>query len=252
MPRSRILLALACLTLCALTPLAAAQHAMRFDGGDDHLVIPHAELLSVANGDPLTVEFWMKAVSGGWHVFGKRGTCYDAGQSSNYQFWITVGSGTQLNSGACLTEGAGPPAGEWVHMAIVADGTGSRIYTNGELTGQSACPISGANTSPLWIGGTTDCGYRYYGDLEEFRIWNVARSQAQIQANMLPPIAPNTPGLVAVWRFDEAVDEQKVRDSGANALHGWRGETSEADAADPLRVSSDWPGAEYLFRDGFE
>jgi hypothetical protein len=225
---------------------------MRFDGGDDHLLIQHDERLSVADGGALTIEFWMKAVSGGWHVFGKRGTCYDAGESSNYQFWITVGIGTQLNSGACLTEGSSPPAGEWAHVAIVADATGSRIYTNGELTGQSACPISGANSSPLWIGGTTDCGYRYYGDLEEFRIWNVARSQEQIRANMAPPIAHNTPGLVAVWSFDEAVDDQQVRDSSTNALHGWRGDSAEPDSADPLRVDSDWPGAEYLFRDGFE
>jgi hypothetical protein len=52
MPHSRILLPLAFVTLCALTPVAAAQYAMRFDGGDDHLVIPHDELLSVATAAP--------------------------------------------------------------------------------------------------------------------------------------------------------------------------------------------------------
>jgi hypothetical protein len=97
--------------VCMLSLPVFAQSAMRFDGGDDHLVIPYDERLSVADGGALTIEFWMKAVSGGWHVFGKRGTCFDAGQSSNYQFWVTIGLGTELNSGACLTVGAGPPAG---------------------------------------------------------------------------------------------------------------------------------------------
>lgn len=41
--------------------------------------------------------------------------------------------------------------------------------------------------------------------LDEVRIWNVARSAAEILRTMRQPLSGQEPGLVAYWRFDEGV-----------------------------------------------
>jgi hypothetical protein len=61
--------------------------------------------------------------------------------------------------------------------------------------------------------GARDAGTGNYTNLEgrmdETRIWNVTRTQAEIQDNMNRTIPGSTPGLVAYWRLDES--------SGTNA-----------------------------------
>jgi hypothetical protein len=43
----------------------------------------------------------------------------------------------------------------------------------------------------------------FKGQLDEVRIWNVARTQADIQADMYREIPGTSPGLVGYWKFDE-------------------------------------------------
>jgi hypothetical protein len=40
------------------------------------------------------------------------------------------------------------------------------------------------------------------GEISDVRIWSVARTRAEINGNMCG-VDPETPGLVANWRFDE-------------------------------------------------
>jgi hypothetical protein len=59
--------------------------------------------------------------------------------------------------------------------------------------------------------------------IEEVRIWNIARTQADIQNNMHHELIGNEPGLVGYWRFNEGSGDT-VSDQTANhdngALHG--------------------------------
>lgn len=248
---SRLLVALV-LTSTLTTPLAA-QQALRFDGANDHVAIPHDSALTIADGGDLTIEFWMKPPSvGEWHILGKRGTCSDACQSCNYFVYGSVGSSLIFNSGACATNATGVAADRWTHVAVVADSSGTRIYTNGNLAGEGLCTISGANTAAFWIGGVTDCAARFQGDLDDVRLWNVARSPTQIQQNLDQIIDPATPGLIGTWRFEEAVDSQLVLDSTPHALNGTLGANAQIASDDPLRVPSIAPFAVSLFSDGFE
>ena len=92
----------------------------------------------------------------------------------------------------------------WVHYALVASqsGTAMRIYANGNLiaskTGMSPF-VRGS--FELRIGGP---GFPYNGRLDEFRIWNTARSQAQIQASLGAPLTGNETNLLLYYRFDSA------------------------------------------------
>jgi len=93
----------------------------------------------------------------------------------------------------------------WYHVAGVFDGSTLRIYINGVPVGSA--PYTGFHTGspyPLNVGRDPyDTSRLFDGMIEEVRIWNVARTQAQIQTDMTRTLTSTTPGLVVNWRLDE-------------------------------------------------
>ena len=91
----------------------------------------------------------------------------------------------------------------WVHYAFVASHSGNymSIYTNGALYAtKSGMTLYVRGNYSLQIGGP---GFPYQGRLDEFRVWNSARSQAQILADMNSPLAGNETNLLLYYRFDD-------------------------------------------------
>lgn len=111
----------------------------------------------------------------------------------------------------------------WYHVAGVYDGTEQRIYVNGVLeataTAQSG-PIDYAD-SWLALGMYKDDNEAFSldGTLDEVRIWNVARTQEELQADMCRKLTGDEAGLVAYFRLDNLAGEE-VRDYGPNQLNG--------------------------------
>jgi hypothetical protein len=52
-------------------------------------------------------------------------------------------------------------------------------------------------------GGSSSPGKYWKGQLDDVRIWNIARRGADISATFRNPIGGRPAGLVANWRFDE-------------------------------------------------
>jgi hypothetical protein len=77
------------------------------------------------------------------------------------------------------------------------------------------------------------------GWLDEVRIWSVARSGAEILADMNQTLVGSEPGLVGYWSFEEGAGDQAL-DLTANHNDGSLGASSDPDAADPV-WSSDVP-----------
>ncbi|MBM4046872.1 MAG: hypothetical protein FJ279_17340 [Planctomycetes bacterium] len=76
---------------------------------------------------------------------------------------------------------------------------------------------------------------QWNGLLDEIRLWNVARTQAEIRSTMYSKLAGSEPGLVGYWNFDEGTG-QVARDLSPSATHGQLGTSSSADSADPTWV----------------
>jgi gliding motility-associated-like protein len=99
------------------------------------------------------------------------------------------------------------------HVAMVYDGVTLKFYRNGFLQAQT--PVTGnlfQNDFPTQIGlfnaelyNTNLIGY-----INEVRIWNVARSQTQIQTymNTSLPSPPTQPGLLAYYTFNDLLNKQ--------------------------------------------
>lgn len=106
---------------------------------------------------------------------------------------------------------------EWDHWACTYDNsTGARkIYRNGvELAADiSASPI--LTSGKLLIGDQFKGGYA--GKLDEVRVWGVARTQAQIAANMYTPATGAESNLLALYRCD-SISDLGVNADGADDL----------------------------------
>jgi len=96
--------------------------------------------------------------------------------------------------------------GNWVHYAFVASLSGNymSIYTNGALMAtQSGMTPFTRGAYALCIGGDPN-SFCYHGVLDEFRVWNTALSQAQIQSNLGITLTGSESNLLVYYRFDGA------------------------------------------------
>ncbi len=190
----------------AMAPVAAAQTApwlMLTGPNPGYVEVPHDPALNPT--DALTIELWAHLVS---HESWTGGGCVSlVGKAYTEAYWLgdcsgrlrlyTHGSGSARDSSGTF------PLGEWVHLAVVFDGTDTHYYFNGVLD-STRDAIDGpmpANTAALRIGSSTDYNIVPVGALDEVRIWNVARTQGEIAAAMHTTIDTATPGLVASWSF---------------------------------------------------
>jgi gliding motility-associated-like protein len=99
------------------------------------------------------------------------------------------------------------------HVAMVYNGVSLKYYRNGFLLGET--PATGnmiQSDLPTGIGfiSTLLQAENFIGFINEVRIWNVARTQAQIRANMNISLVnpPAQTGLVAYYTFDNLLNKQ--------------------------------------------
>jgi hypothetical protein len=95
-------------------------------------------------------------------------------------------------------------ANEWTHLAMVWDGTHIYYYFNGKLD-ENSYAISSLSSSDndLYLGwGGHYNNTHLDGEMDEIRIWNVARDKTQIRENMCKNLTGNEAGLIAYYTFD--------------------------------------------------
>src|SRR3546814_2413328 len=71
--------------------------------------------------------------------------------------------------------------------------------------------------APLAIGAAPQGSYRWDGEIDDARIWNAARTPAQIAESASVPLTGNETGLVGYWRFDEATGRTAADSSPSGA-----------------------------------
>lgn len=94
---------------------------------------------------------------------------------------------------------------QWVHLAFVSDGSAFKaIYINGELAASGAEASAPTGLKKLTIGGMIGNG-AFNGSVDEFRIWNVARTADEIRSSMFrrAPRGSEASKVVGWWRMDE-------------------------------------------------
>ncbi|MES2645863.1 MAG: LamG-like jellyroll fold domain-containing protein [Bacteroidota bacterium] len=191
-----------CFLLYALPGAAQGGYALSFvKTSSQYVSVPHSSSINL--GATFTMEAFV-------NYTGSNSTIIDKG---DYDFLWSLDANTNggkmgfsnksLNSWVYSTGTV--PVGIQTHVAITLSGGILTFYINGVASGSAPVPFSQDN-GEMNIGRQQPSGCKcnfFSGMMDEVRLWNVLRTPAQIQANMTIPVAPNSPGLVAYYKFDE-------------------------------------------------
>ena len=217
------------LTGSGIAPLAAslAGAALQFDGATGRVVIPHNSAL---NALPFTAEAWINTLQTGGDaaIAGK----YANGSFNGWQMGLHNGlftaayfhdSANYVGDGGAYTFTGGNVAdGNWHHVAFTVDNTGGTLYVDG-ISGShlawhgTSGPCSAAQN--VTLGALSDGSSLFAGHVDEVRLWNTARTPAQIQVNMRATQKENETALIAYYRLDEG-HGTAITDATANHFDG--------------------------------
>lgn len=194
--------------LAAVAIVNAQGHALRFTKDHQAVVIPNCPALNIT-GD-ITVEAWIKPeenvkqaifkfiISKNYNAKGFALLMVGQGGRERIQFEATERLAYGTNEG--YVEKAF--RNTWIHVAGVVEAGRQRLYINGILVRENAKQaVLQPTTMPLQIGGSPWSSF--HGSIDEVRIWNVARTQEQINHDRGRYLTGKEPGLVGYWTFDE-------------------------------------------------
>jgi len=195
---------------------------LQLDGAGSYVQLP-PHLFS--NLDEATVEAWVK-----WHSFGYYSQPFGFGgvgaawqvmainhelSSPNLQFFIYLQTGTLYLikvPGILLMD-------DWHHIAAVTGKAGMKLYFNGALVGEHAFTgsFSAIPCEQNYFGKSHWAeNTNFHGQLDEVRLWRVARTGEQIREAMHQKLTGREPNLVGLWNFDAG----DARDASPNGYHG--------------------------------
>jgi Ca2+-binding RTX toxin-like protein len=189
--------------------------ALSLNGTDGYVQVANNNALQITGNQ--TIEFWInpdnfnnrqnpfaKSYAGeGSITLETDGTLnYYYGTDGAETFFNTAYQGA--NTGRSLT------LFQWSHVAIVRDFTNQKLiwYINGEKVSETATTFTSATASaaPLYIGRgyvNNFGGPTFGGQLDEVRLWNTARSQAEVAATIHAQLSGTEAGLAGYWNFDQ-------------------------------------------------
>jgi glucose/arabinose dehydrogenase/PKD repeat protein len=159
-------------------------NALNFNGTSALVTIADSASLRLTSG--MTLEAWVNptAVTSAWRDVMVKG-------NDDY-YLMAMSKPSSLPAGAATVSGkkrafgtAPLPINTWTHLATTYDGTAVRLYVNGaQVSSTAATGTIATSASALQIGGDSLFGQYFAGSIDEVRVYNVARSAAQIQADM--------------------------------------------------------------------
>ena len=198
--------------------IKAQNNALDFDGSNDYASITSSSSLRISSN--ITVEAWVKLdnTSGSKVVV----ISADGGAASNTSYILRIpsagnvfrfacggGSGVDFDGEGSVSETLDSPtisSGIWYHVAGVRNGTSLTLYLNGKSVATESISNNSLHThsSSLAIGYFPSYAQYFDGQIDEVRIWDDARTQAEIKSNMYNELSGGESNLVAYYNMNEA------------------------------------------------
>lgn len=222
-----------------LVPLdaASAGYALSFDGVRSYATAGNGGFPTV--GENLTIELWVRfAASSATEDF----LAFRRDLRSGVQLGLHAGALAvwRVYVDRVLVQAPANPAPDtWHHVAYVRDKGTNVLYLDGVAVATSTSPADNHTPSSAWLGTLDGSRNMFEGQMDEVRIWSVARPPEGIVADMQRRTAPGESGLIALWTFDDAGSGGRSLD-----LSGRGNEVTLGDgvaAYMPARVPSELP-----------
>ncbi|KAA3623922.1 MAG: HYR domain-containing protein, partial [Bacteroidetes bacterium] len=193
-------------------------YALDFDGTNDHLNAGNAPSLKIT-GTQITLEAWIKAsgfqaihlgdIINKQQLSGQAGYFFRIGGGGDIQFYLGTPVGWKyVQANGVLT------LNTWHHIACVYNGSDMRIFVDGVqkaiLTGVTET-IDDTNNN-LCIGCQLDASHFFDGQIDETRVWNIARTPGEIATYYNQTLTGNEPGLVLYYAMEDGPGSSMVSD----------------------------------------
>ena len=175
-------------------------NAIGLDGINDYMTTN----LQLNNMAEITMEGWVYPYVGG----SRKGFF---GQNDNFEFgfngsnqivcWSSVGHNLSWTF-----NNATFPFSEWHHVALVKTTSNIKMFIDGvERATRNNSRTLASSSYKFNVGGAVwDAGGNHVKQkFDDVRVWNVAKTQAELQAGMNSELVGNEAGLIGYWKFDE-------------------------------------------------
>ena len=198
-------------TFSLLSFVLGAQNALHFDGTNDYVSTSAG---NITGSSARTVEAWIRttancipgAASGGTQqVIADMGSFTTGGRYTLNLLWgnsirIEVG-GSGLSASTAINDSL------WHHVAAVYNPLANKkhtLYIDGiaVVSGNITTSLNTANGA-LRIGQRIDAARHFDGEIDELRVWNVARTDSAIYNKYALELCGSPAGLVAYYSFNE-------------------------------------------------
>lgn len=200
------------LLLNGFTAFSQSGATIKFDGVNDGINLGTALTTSLNGSNKITIEAWVNAsTNSGGHgpIVGNFNTNNSGPfsfllrrENGHHVFWV----GNNSNSFSTVSINTST-INTWIHLAAVWNGTVANIYVNGALTASSTHTLATLQNTinQVHIGSAPLVTEYFNGMIDEVRIWNVARTQCQINTYKNCEIPNNTTGLLVNYHFNQGI-----------------------------------------------
>jgi sugar lactone lactonase YvrE len=184
---------------------SASNISLHYDGAD-YVEIGGTGDLNFTNA--MTVEAWFKVdrFDKQWQTIASKGDnswrLSRSQNGNNLEFFATRVGGANFGVGGSRNVNDG----KWHHVAGVFNGTSIQLYVDGVLDGQTtgASIAIQSSTFKAAIGhNTQQLDRKWAGNIDEVRIWGVARTADEIVDNMYNSLTGNETNLSAYYTFNQ-------------------------------------------------
>ena len=220
---------------------------LQLDGKDGYVELPSNIFNDLTES---TVEGWVK-----WNSLRKYSRFFDFGN-----IWKSINVANVTTTGTLHFSLARPPftqaselildspglirTKEWCHIAVVTGPQGVRVYFNGV---QVASDPHAGSFSSINDGEHNYLGRSNWhaapwededfdGQMDEVRVWKVARTTEQIRENLSKQLTGSEPGLAALWNFEDGT-ARDVTPNGHDGVLAGPAQIVEADRPAPDSAS---------------
>ncbi|MDE2022515.1 MAG: hypothetical protein KGI71_06425, partial [Patescibacteria group bacterium] len=161
--------------------------AIAFTDGVQQVNVGHGSSLNLTG--PFSVSFWLFPTttpgSVNYGLFEKAQNYENAGFSAYYGYnstdvYCNIGNGSGANA---VASSVGLNLNQWNHVVCLFDGSNLKVYVNGTQTGLSTGTSSATSSASddMYLGSEgLDTDNHFFGDMDEFRIYNRALSPTEI------------------------------------------------------------------------
>ncbi len=214
------------ITIIFLFSFSFGQNAIQLDGVNDIVTVNYPGILG---DNARTIEAWIKTSANyNPNTGGVQGVISDWGTFTNSNrstFNVLFNNAIRFEVNGNGVNGTIPVNdGNWHHVAMVYDPLATlkvSLYVDGvlDIAGNLTIPVN-TLSSYVRIGQRVDGLHFFNGKIDEYRLWSVALTQAQIIANKDKELCHlNDPNLKLYYTFNQGLSS--ATNTGQTTVHDW-------------------------------